>query len=96
MPFKSEAQRRFCWAQQKRNEAAGIKSSWNCEEWEHETPKAVKRNLPYKINKNNSDPRSRSNKRSRLRSRSRSNKKGTYRHRSKKSSKKLSKKLSKK
>lgn len=41
MPFKSKAQRKKCYA---------MKSpTWNCDEWEKETPKNKK--LPEKVNK---------------------------------------------
>ena len=43
MPFKSEAQRRLCWAKKSQGEAG----SWDCEEWEKKTKK--KKSLPYKI-----------------------------------------------
>ncbi len=43
MPFKSEAQRRACWAKKSRGEAG----SWDCEEWEKKTKN--KKSLPYKI-----------------------------------------------
>lgn len=45
MPFKSEAQRKACWAQYNRDKKAGKTPSWDCKEWERDTPK----NLPYKV-----------------------------------------------
>jgi hypothetical protein len=37
MPFKSEAQRRACWAQYNRDLKAGKTPTWNCYEWEGAT-----------------------------------------------------------
>nr|QBK88095.1 MAG: hypothetical protein LCMAC202_04570 [Marseillevirus LCMAC202] len=40
MPFKSEAQRRACWAHYHKDKKAGRKPKWDCEEWEAATRKA--------------------------------------------------------
>lgn len=34
MPFKSNSQRKACWAQWNRDKKAGKKPRWNCKEWE--------------------------------------------------------------
>ena len=47
MPFKSEAQRRLFHAKAERGEISEKK----VREWEHETPKKVKENLPYHVKK---------------------------------------------
>lgn len=37
MPFVNQAQRTACWAQLKRDIAAGIKPKWDCPKWERES-----------------------------------------------------------
>lgn len=37
MPFKSDEQRRACWAQYARDKKAGRKPSWDCREFERVT-----------------------------------------------------------
>ena len=41
MPFKNQDQREACWAQKARDEKAGRKPKWDCEEWEKETPSNI-------------------------------------------------------
>lgn len=36
MPFKSKSQMRACWAQKRRSEERGEKSTWDCHKWYHE------------------------------------------------------------
>ena len=79
MPFSSSAQLRKCFAQQGRDKAAGRKSSWNCEEWAHETPNT--KNLPEYSN-SRSQSRSGSRKKSNSKSRSGSRKKSNSKSRS--------------
>lgn len=37
MPFANQAQRTACWAQLKRDIAAGVKPKWDCPKWERES-----------------------------------------------------------
>lgn len=37
MPFKNSKQRAACYAQKRRDEAAGIKPRWDCKKWDKET-----------------------------------------------------------
>ena len=59
MPFLSDNQRKYCWVKYNQDIRNGKKPSWDCNEWEKNTPKNIKRSLRKSTNKSKSFSNSR-------------------------------------